>query len=432
MKQIRFHSTGRVNPTLAMGLWLAAVLMCTGLTAPAQAVPHTRLLTAIDIPGNPIRSFDISWVNPIRAEYYLADRSNKGVDIIDTIHNTFKKTIGGFVGIVINPATGAVNNNLSGPDGVTSHGKWLYVGDGDSTLKVIDLEEGKIVATIPTGGSTRLDEMALTTDGKLLVAVNNAEDPPFATLFTANGDDQTNSVTVITKITADSAAIPPGFGLSIEQPAWEELTHRFIVSVPTIANNPLDPAGCNYGQNSGPVTCSGAVLVIDPTNILSPIEKIVPLYQCGPNGATAGPNGNVMLGCTPNNQKSDHETTVINAKTFHYVDVGNLTGSDEVWYNPGSNRYYTASSAMPGGAVLGVADGTSNFLLETLPQSSSSHSVAADSLRSQIYVPQAAPKSVVGIGGDVTTVGQIICGGTRGCVAVYSTPRRPVPEESQR
>jgi hypothetical protein len=135
-----------------------------------------------------------------------------------------------------------------------------------------------------------------------------------------------------------------------------------------------------------------------------------------------------MVGCTPNNQKSDKETTVINVRTFRYVDVGNLTGSDEVWYNPSSNRYYTGSSAMPGGAVLGVVNAATNFLLETIPQSSASHSVAADSLRNKIFVPQVAPKSVVGIGGDTTTVGQGICGTMRGCVAVYFT--RP-PEGSQ-
>ena len=45
-----------------------------------------------------------------------------------------------------------------------------------------------IKQTISTGGTTRVDEMALTTDGKLLLAANNAEDPPFATLFSANGD----------------------------------------------------------------------------------------------------------------------------------------------------------------------------------------------------------------------------------------------------
>jgi len=425
----------RERPTLAAALWIAALLFCTAVSTGAQCLgpgapttTQTKCLTAIAIPGNPIRSFDISWVNPDRGEYYLADRSNKGIDIIDTRHNVFKKTIGGFVGIKLNGAGTAVDNNHSGPDGVTSHGRWLYAGDGDSTLKVIDLKTGTIVATLSTGGTTRLDEMALTTDGTLLLAVNNAEDPPFATLFTANGDDDDNSVTAIAKISADPSVIPSGFGLSIEQPTWEDSTQRFIVSVPTIKDN---PTGCNYGQNAPPNTCSGAILVIDPTNLLTPIEKVVPLVHCGPNGATVGPNSNVMVGCTPNNQPGDLETTIINAKNFNYVDVGNLTGSDEVWFDQGSGRYYTGSSAMPGGAVLGVVDGVTNFLLEAIPQSSAAHSVAADSRHHKVFVPQVAPKKVVGLGGDVTGptkdgiggVGAGICGTTNGCIAVYAVPR---------
>src|SRR5262249_15726397 len=74
---------------------------CTGPGAPTTT--QTKCLTAVAIPGNPLRSFDISWVNPDRAEYYLADRSNAGIDIIDTQTLKFKRTIGGFVGIVLNP-----------------------------------------------------------------------------------------------------------------------------------------------------------------------------------------------------------------------------------------------------------------------------------------------------------------------------------------
>ncbi len=110
---------------------------CTGPGAPTTT--QTKCLTAITITGSPLRSFDISWTNPDRAEYYFADRSNAGIDVIDTQTLKFVRTIGGFVGIKLNPMTGGVNNNISGPDGVTSHGRWLYAGDGDSTLKVIDL-----------------------------------------------------------------------------------------------------------------------------------------------------------------------------------------------------------------------------------------------------------------------------------------------------
>ena len=167
-------------------------------------------MTAIHIPGNPLSSFDISWVNPDRAEYYLADRSNSGIDIIDTQHLKFKRTIGGFKGIVLNKTGTAVDNNHSGPDGVVSHNRWLYA---DSTLKVIDLNAptaSAIKQILSTGGTTRLDEMALTGDGLLLIAANNAEDPPFATLFSANGDAAISNTFRIIKITVDPTIIPAG------------------------------------------------------------------------------------------------------------------------------------------------------------------------------------------------------------------------------
>jgi hypothetical protein len=399
---------------------------CTGPGAPTTT--QTECLTAVQIPGKPLRSFDISWADPDRAEYYLGDRSNAGIDIIDTEHNTFKRTIGGFVGIKL-LGSGAVDNNHSGPDGVTSHGRWLYAGDGDSTLKVIDLNAptaSAIKQSVSTGGTTRLDEMALTPDGKLLLGANNAEDPPFGTLFKANGDMATSAVSIITKITVDPTIIPKGFGLSIEQPTWEPKTERFYTSIPIIANNPL---GCNFGQLSGPITCHGGLLVTDPTTLSAPTAVqgafdpttntgVVPLNACGPNGATVGPHQNLLLGCTPGNNPSDTTTLVINAKTKNFANIGGITGSDEVWFNPGDTRYYTGSSRQPGGAVLGVIDGTS-VLIETVPQSSGSHSVAADCKRNKIFVPQVAPASVVGSGGDTTTVGAGICGSTNGCVAVY-------------
>jgi len=49
---------------------------------------ETECLTAVQIPGNPLRSFDISWVNPNRSEYYFGDRSNAGIEVISTATNT--------------------------------------------------------------------------------------------------------------------------------------------------------------------------------------------------------------------------------------------------------------------------------------------------------------------------------------------------------
>jgi hypothetical protein len=424
----------------------AASAACT-FTPPLTT--QTKCVTAVAIPGNPLRSFDISWVNPKRGEMYFADRSNAGVEVIDTETLTWKRKLGGFVGVVLNPnPPHAVDNNHSGPDGVVSYGRWLYAGDGDSTLKVFDLNAPPASAlknTLNTGGTTRVDEMALTSNGRILLAANNAEDPPFGTLFEANGNSAHDHTRILGKVIVASTIMPTGFGLSIEQPSWDPRTKRFYTSLPVIANN---PSGCNYGQLPGPITCDGGVLVTNPDVIEDAFHGtpvtisqgafdaatntgVVPLHACGPNGSTVGPHDNILLGCTPQNNPSDVITLVMNAMSKAQTPIANITGSDEVWFNSGDNRYYLGASrnckTFPGpcataplqAAVLGVVDAKTNTLIETVPQGSGSHSVAADSKRNLIFVPQVAPVAVVGVGGDTTTVGAGICGTTNGCVAVY-------------
>jgi len=425
----------------ASGAALAAP--CTGKGAPAATSP-VICLTAIAIPGNPLTSFDISWVNPVRAEYYLADRSNSGIDIIQTSTNTYQRTIGGFVGAVINPATNKVITSLSGPDGVVTHGRWLYAGDGNSTLKVIDLQAAGTAAdpiikqSIATGGTTRVDEMAITGDGLLLLTANNAEDPPFGDLFVANGDNATSAVSIKSKITVDTSLVPAGLGLSIEQPTWDPSTKRFFVSVPQINY----PAGCTPFTAGAVNPCQGGLLVIDPNGVGSGTTNYGPynpavnagmlaLPTCGPNGAVVGSandggTNNVLLGCTPANHPSDTGTVVINASTKNFSTIGNLTGSDEITYNPTDNHYYTGSSANRadlGGPSLGIIDAATNILIGTIPVGSGGHSVAVDSVRNLIYVPQTVPLNVSGPpgagGGDTTGVSAGICGTNNGCVAVY-------------
>jgi len=187
-------------------------------------------------------------------------------------------------------------------------------------------------------------------------------------------------------------------------------------------------------------------MVIDPTAVTrgtmvlgafnaTTNTGVLKLSDCGPNGATVGPNDNLLLGCTPQNNPSNTTTLVINATTKNTATVNGITGSDEVWFNSGDSRYSLGASRAcgtagtcpdathPGFAALGVVDATS-VLIEKIPQSSGSHSVAADSKRNKIFVPQSAPAAAVGAGGDITPVGAGICGtandrtGT-GCVAVY-------------
>ena len=45
-----------------------------------------RLLTSIPVPGHLV-VFDISWLDPDTQLYYLADRSNNAIDVVDAKRN---------------------------------------------------------------------------------------------------------------------------------------------------------------------------------------------------------------------------------------------------------------------------------------------------------------------------------------------------------
>jgi hypothetical protein len=186
---------------------------------------------------------------------------------------------------------------------------------------------------------------------------------------------------------------------------------------------------------TGAITCSGGTVVIDPTSLTAPVTVIgafdsatnvgvVPLNNCGPNGITLGTHGNLLEGCTPGNDPSNTGTVVINGVTKNYATVANITGSDEVWFNLGASKAISPTgSALGSGAVLGIVN-DSSVLVETIPQSANSHSVAADSSRNLIFVPQVATGVVGGdtnttAGSGSATVGQLLCGTSAGCIAVY-------------
>src|SRR5207247_351650 len=121
-------------------------------TGVALADEHDRsavkLLATVPVPG--LVAFDISWIDPQTQLYYLADRSNKTVDVIDAKRNVLVKQIqGNFKGF-----TG--NNDTSGPNGVVTSGHWLFVTDAPSRVVTIDLRTDQIVSEVNTGGATGL------------------------------------------------------------------------------------------------------------------------------------------------------------------------------------------------------------------------------------------------------------------------------------
>ncbi len=123
---------------------LFAAAMIGSATTSAIAGPDYNLLTTVAVPvsaannqGGAFTAFDISYVDPITGDYYVADRSNAAVDIINGA--TDAGTGPGGCRDLWRPAGlhGNVGSGWRGRRRQWNHGdaicrKWLYFADPDT------------------------------------------------------------------------------------------------------------------------------------------------------------------------------------------------------------------------------------------------------------------------------------------------------------
>jgi hypothetical protein len=361
------------------GLTTAAALVTVAIGGNAFAA-GVKLLTTIDIPGEELKLFDIGTVDAAAGRYYLADRTNKGVDIFDTKTNKFLGRVEGFVGVVMKD--GKPVGSLSGPNGVAVDVKnqELWATDGDSTIKIIDLKSNppKITQTIPTGGTKRSDELAIDPKDGIVLAFNNSDKPTFGVFVsTAPGHKILGKVEV------------PEATDGVEQSEYVEETGLFYSSVP------------EWKEDNK----QGGVAVFDPKSMK--MLRLINIPGCQPTGLMKGPGTNMLVGCAAGQAgtKMAPATVIWDWKTEKVVNVvKEVGGMDEVWYDSGTNHYYTASRDQPGGPVLGVIDAKTNKWIENVPTAPGAHSVAADSQTKHVFVPLTAnpscPKSCIGVYGE--------------------------------
>jgi hypothetical protein len=365
--------------------------------------------------------FDISWVDQTTQTYYLGDRSNAAVDVVNAKTGVFVKQIKAvpaFAG-----ATG--NNSTSGPNGVVtgvvSGQDCLFAGDGTSRVVSFSLPAGSQVSSISTGGKFRADEMAFDPSNDLLLVVNNADSPPFATLL---------NVSSKCALTIDKKIVYSFATNGAEQSVWDPVTHRFYESIPSTSGTTAAP---------GPV---GALARINPST--GTIEDLFSIPYCMPAGLALGPNQTFLMGCsvvydtmlTPwfgadPNSANPYQVIVDTNGVFAFVP--GVGSSDEVFYNPGDNDWYTGSQNTPysphpvagttgalsttdqGAGLLGVINATTQSLDQIVPTfdvpatkthvSGSSHSVAVNAANNWAFVPMPANNAILGC--------------LTGCIGVY-------------
>ena len=349
---------------------------------------YSRIST-IQLPNSQsLAVYDISFVDKVLPLYYLADRTNATLDVIDTRDNTVAAQIGAFVGVKYKagptPGSKVIDNDTSGPDGVQPVGIGeVWVGDGDSSVKVVDLYTQKVVQTISTllEGHTadvdkRADEMAYDPRDHILVVANNAATPPFITMISTVPEDRH----VLGHIVYDKAA-------GVEASVYDPGTGLFYVNL------------TQFGDDVN----SGAVSVVDPRTMAE--VKQFPVKNCNGAGLDLGPQQNLLIGCslpTASQIISAIDGTLL-------ATIPQVSGSDEVWYNPGDGKFYLgarANAAAQGGPALGVIDAFTNTFVANVATNASAHSVAADRRTGHVYVPSAP------IAGDPACA--------KGCIGVYA------------
>ena len=364
-------------------LLLSAILLFGGHQAPVvSAAPGqgfipgiptvvktpVALVKAIAIPGAPLLSTDLVWVDEKTKRMFFADRSNAAIDIIDAENDSFVGRVTGFVG--------AVGANGAGPNGllVTPDNK-LWAGDGNSLTQVVDLNLNppRIIQSINTGGLMRADELGYDPTDRIILIGNDREPVPFLALISAD------TYRVV-------GTIPFREATGLEQPVWDPQLHRFFVNVPT---------------------ARGALLAVVDPKTMSVTAGYPVGSNCGGTGLAQGPFQRLLVACgTP---------FIVNAVNGAIINnITQVNSGDEVWYNEGDGQFYVTSTDNAGATVLGVIDAQTATWRQNVP-APGARNVAALASNNHIFSVVRAPAAGVT---DTTLCTQFNMRGT-GCVAVF-------------
>jgi hypothetical protein len=385
----------------------SAITLAVAATVTSAQAAYV-LQNTIAVPASPdnnvagsFKTYDISYFDPVTQLDYVADRSNAAVDVFSAKTDTFVTRIGGS-GQLFSGQT--ASNDTSGPDGVQvvnlpgQH--QVYAGNGNSTLlgfSIVNSTTNPQFLTLPTGtpDQNRVDEMSFDPNTRHLLVANNAAPVPFATLI----DTKTNSI--ITKIFFNGTNGAPVAGNGIEASDFSQKTGKFYLSIPQLGANGT----------------SGGVAEINPQT--GAVLRVFDLAALGfnnysPSGLAVATNGQILIGNTNPGQTIVIDPTGASGNVKVVAAFNQVSGEDQVWFDPTTGRWFLAARTNPGGPVLGVIDSNTDTFLQNIATTLGDHSVAVDPISGQVFVPFGADPS------------NAVC--PNGCIAVFGENLSAVPE----
>ena len=335
---------------------LSAAAMVIGGAAQAEGL---KQVATIPIPGKPIHSIGVIFIDQATGLGYLADRTNQSVDIFDTGTNKFVSSITGFVGTAKSGAT-------SGPNGIiaVNNSTELWVSDGDSNIKVVDLQTGRIAGAISTGGRKRANAMAYDPNTRVLIVANPNEAPPFLSLISTEAGHR-----ILAKIPVEDAE-------SLERSTYHAPSGMFYTDVPMLRKD--------HAQ--------GGLTQID-----SKTGKLVKLHEidhCSPHSIAVVSDSTIFLGCSAAPTASPPngaDLAVFDVAAGKVVAYGaGLGGSGDTVVNPQLGQYYHATNNAPGGPALNVIDIKTRKLIQRIPTSLGARSIGVNLDNNQVYLATTA------------------------------------------
>jgi hypothetical protein len=188
------------------------------------------------------------------------------------------------------------------------------------------------------------------------------------------------------------------------------------------AISPAGIGGSAFNPNTGHFLLTNANATADLT--VGTIDEIDPrignpngpvivnsftVKNCMPTSIVQGPGNNFLVGCANHDGVTFPPSEIVIDGTHGTIlaTIDKVGGVDEIWYNPGDNRYYVAARDMPNGPVLGIIDAATNTWLQNVTTNANSHSVAVDSNTNHVFVPLQA--------GAICTTQS-----ANGCIGVYA------------
>jgi hypothetical protein len=420
------------------------------------------VINAMEVPqaspfGKPFAVWDLVLHDPANRRLYVTDRSHAAIAVFDTVTDTpigQVKPPGAapFVGSICCEADRASNlNEASGPNGTVwtpptvAGGKLgnLWVTDGDSTLKVFNLDADTLkvdhndgtasqaFATVHTGISwTNLDvcnRSGLTDPGSCgdLRADEPSYDPDDKMLIVTNGDGPTGPF--VTLVDTTDPTCPPTAAAGSPNPTGRCVKAQFFfdgtgdnvnTGCPDPGTSGVVRAGvkCVHVGNGGIGASNGLggsiynttthrflqsvpqigsdpkdgeVTEIDPVARRVTNHFLLKGLGCQAASLAIGPSNNLLVGCANREGEAFPPSTfILDATTGALIksiyEVGRV---DQVWYNSGDKRFYLAARDMENGSVLGIIDATTNMWLYNSPTGGNAHGLAADQFNNHIYIP---------------------------------------------